>query len=71
MARQRILSTIGLIGLGALLGVIAVAIETNSNASMQTERSTSVTANGACSSCGSGCCAVPSNKELLSSEISE
>ena len=60
MVRKKILTTLGLLGLGALLGLTAVAIEVNSNASYEAK---AVKADG---DCGSACCALPSNKQLLS-----
>jgi hypothetical protein len=59
MVRKKILTTLGLLGLGALLGLTAIAIEINSNASDETK---AVKADGGC---GSACCALPSNKQLL------
>jgi hypothetical protein len=50
---------LGLLGLGALLGLTAIAIEFNSNAS---DGAKAVKADGGC---GSACCALPSNKPLL------
>lgn len=63
MVRKKILTTLGLLGLGALLGLTAIAIEFNSNASDGAKAVKAVKADG---DCGSTCCALPSNKQLLS-----
>ncbi|MCY2978649.1 MAG: hypothetical protein NTU79_08310 [Planctomycetota bacterium] len=60
MARKKVLTTLGLLGLGALLGLTAIAIEVSSNTS---DGAKAVKADG---DCGSACCALPSNKQLLS-----
>jgi len=59
MLRKKFLTTLGLFGLGALLGLTAIAIEINSNAS---DGANAVKAD---EGCGSACCALPSNKQLL------
>ena len=68
MVRKKILTTLGLLGLGALLGLTAIAIEFNSNAldrakAVNADEAKAVKADG---DCGSACCALPSNKQLLS-----
>jgi len=62
MVRKKVLTTLGLLVLGTVLGLTAIAIEVNSNAS--SDGAKAVKAAGACDS--GGCCALPSNKQLLS-----
>lgn len=65
MLRKKFLATLGLLGLGALLGLTAIAIEINSNASDEAKAVKEVKAVKADEGCGSACCALPSNKQLL------
>ncbi len=62
MVRKKVLTTLGLLGLGAVLGLTAFAIEVNSNAS--SDRAKAAKGAGACDS--GGCCTLPSSKQLLS-----